>query len=211
MSLGLPDANDLGTTDRGRRPVARWAVLGLVVLVVAGVGAAVAAGLRSDGGVATVFQPQLSTPPGLGPAVEEVPEDLLPGPLLPLGPGPEVDLSAYEGRPLLVNFWATWCGPCVEEMPVLRDTERRLGEEVAFIGINVQDNEEAALEFLSGLDVTYDQARDPMAEYFTAIGGFGMPTTLLVDADGQITYRHTGAVEAAQLDDLLAAHLGVSP
>lgn len=68
---------------------------------------------------------------------------------------------------------------------------------MAFIGINVQDNEEAALEFLSELNITYDQARDPMAEYFTAIGGFGMPTTLLVDA--------------AQLDDLLAARLGVSP
>ena len=48
-----------------------------------------------------------------------------------------------------------------------------------------------------------------MAEYFTAVGGFGMPTTLLVDADGRIVYRHTGAIEADQLDDLLVDQLDV--
>jgi cytochrome c biogenesis protein CcmG, thiol:disulfide interchange protein DsbE len=205
VSLGPPDAP--GLVDRDRRPVTRWAVLGLLLVVVVGV--AVVAAVRSDGGVATAFQPQASTARGLGPAVEEVPVDLPAGPLPPLGPGPQVDLAAYAGRPLLVNFWATWCGPCVEEMPVLRDAERRLGDQIAFIGINVQDNEASALEFLAELDVTYDQARDPMAEYFTAVGGFGMPTTLLVDPDGRIVYRYTGAIEAAQLDALLAEHFGV--
>lgn len=94
-------------------------------------------------------------------------------------------------------------------MPLLRDTEARLGGAVAFLGVNVQDGQDGAVAFLEELDVTYDQARDPTGEYFTAAGAFGMPTTLLVDPDGGIVYRHTGAVLGDQLDDLLAEHLGV--
>ena len=125
------------------------------------------------------------------------------------GDGHTVSLTDFAGRVVLLNVWATWCGPCVEEMPVLRDAERQLGDQVVFLGINVQDAESNALDFLAELDVTYDQVRDPMAEYFTAVGGFGMPTTLLVDADGRIVYRHTGAIEADQLDDLLVDQLDV--
>ena len=197
------------TATDGRRTVVRRALLALVLLAAMLIVAGVVNGLRSEGGVTTTFQPAVTPPPGLGPAVDELPVTLPSGPLPSLGQGPEVDLSTYRGRPMLVNFWATWCGPCVEEMPVLRDAERQLGDQVVFLGINVQDAESNALDFLAELDVTYDQVRDPMAEYFTAVGGFGMPTTLLVDADGRIVYRHTGAIEADQLDDLLVDQLDV--
>lgn len=211
MSPELPAEQDPTAEADARRTLARRVGVGMMLLVVIAVGASVVAGVRADGGVATVFEPDLPPVPGLGPAVEDVPDSLPAGPLPPLGQGAEVDLPVYQGRPLLVNFWATWCGPCVEEMPVLRDAHLRLGDQMAFLGINVQDNQDSALDFLAELEVGYDQARDPMAEYFTAAGGFGMPTTLLVDQDGRIAYRHTGAVEAAQLDDLLADHLDVRP
>ncbi len=180
-----------------------------MVLVAVSVGVGVLAGLGRDGGVGAVFAEDRLLTGGLGSAGEDAPTSL-PAQVLPsLGPGADVDLSDYLGSPMLVNFWATWCGPCVTDMPVLRDTSRQLAGQVTFLGINVQDNEENALEFLQELDVTYDQARDPLAEYFTEVGGFGMPTTLLIDEAGKIVYRHTGAIEAAELRDLLTRHLDV--
>ena len=78
-------------------------------------------------------------------------------------------------------------------MPLLRDTEARLGGAVAFLGVNVQDGQDGAVAFLEELDVTYDQARDPTGEYFTAAGACGMPTTLLVDPDGGIQFMEVTA------------------
>lgn len=187
----------------------KWRLTAAVVLVAASVGVGVLVGLGRDGTVGAVFAQDRSLTGGLGSAAEDAPTRL-PAQVLPsLGPGADVDLSDYLGSPMLVNFWATWCGPCITEMPVLRDTSRQLAGQVTFLGINVQDNEENALEFLQELDVTYDQARDPLAEYFTEVGGFGMPTTLLIDEAGTIVYRHTGAIEAAELRDLLTRHLDV--
>ena len=124
--------------------------------------------------------------------------------------GGTYDPASYKGKVTVVNFWGSWCNPCRAEMPgLVKAYDDLKDEDVVFLGINVQDAESNALDFLAELDVTYDQVRDPMAEYFTAVGGFGMPTTLLVDADGRIVYRHTGAIEADQLDDLLVDQLDV--
>lgn len=186
-----------------------WSLAAVVLLVAVSVGVGVLAGVGGDGGVGSVFAADGSAAGGLGHQAEDAPTSLPMEVLPPLGPGPDVDLSDYQGAPMLVNFWATWCGPCVTEMPILRDTSRQLTGQLTFLGINVQDSEQNALAFLDELAVTYDQARDPSAEYFTGLGGFGMPTTLLIDEAGRIVYRHTGAVEAAQLRDLLAQHLDV--
>lgn len=123
--------------------------------------------------------------------------------------GPAVDLGTYRGTPLLVNFWASWCGPCIEEMPALQQVSTEVSGQVAFLGVDVQDNADNAQAFLEQVGVDYDQASDPAADFFTETGGFGMPTTLLVDAEGVIRYRHTGGVTAEQLRALLNSHLGV--
>lgn len=179
----------------------------LVALMVGGVVVDLTGGV----GVEALFapDPQPSVPTSqLQPVSGEERMPLPEGSLLPLGGAAPVDLADYRGKPLLINFWATWCVPCVTEMPILQEVSQQSRGQVTFLGVNVQDNEDKALAFLDELGVSYDQARDPAAEFFTEINGFGMPTTLLVNESGMITYRHTGAVEAQQLRDLLARHLG---
>lgn len=124
--------------------------------------------------------------------------------------GPAVDVGDYVGAPLVVNFWATWCGPCVREMPMLRDVSSELSGDVRFLGVNVQDSPTQAEEFLDEVGVRYDQAADPEGDYFRAVGGIGMPTTLLVGADGVVRYRHTGELTEQKLRALLREHLAVS-
>jgi cytochrome c biogenesis protein CcmG/thiol:disulfide interchange protein DsbE len=122
---------------------------------------------------------------------------------------PDVVLAAYRGRPLVVNLWATWCAPCVEEMPAFERVARAAGGRVAFLGVDVQDTPDKAEAFVRELGISYDLATDPRREFATRIGAFGMPTTLLVDPNGTIVYRHTGPLKVADLRRLLGEHLAV--
>ena len=126
-------------------------------------------------------------------------------------PGEVVCTTDWEGTPTVVNFWATWCGFCVEEMPDLEAASQRLGERVRFVGVDVQDNREDALAFLDETGVSYDNVADPRQQdgFYGEVGGRGMPTTLLVDADGTVVWRHTGPVTEQQVLDLVATHLGI--
>lgn len=108
-----------------------------------------------------------------------------------------------------MNFWASWCPPCVEEIPDLQQVADDLEGRVTVLGINAQDSARKAREFAAELGITFELARDPAGTYFAAVGGFGWPTTLLVDDEGFIRYRHTGPLDADQLRDLLLTHLGV--
>ena len=156
----------------------------------------------------TPFETASDDQRGLGPK-SGAQDDPLPIQTLPaFSDGDPVDLEQYVGKPLLVNFWATWCAPCVREMPMLREMSEELAGDVTFLGINVQDIPMNAEAFLDELNVEYDQATDPNGDYFKAVGGLGMPTTLLVDENGLVRYRHTGELDAEGLRELLQAHLG---
>ncbi len=129
--------------------------------------------------------------------------------LAPFADGQPVDLSAYRGQPLIVNFWATWCAPCVEEMPALQRVASDLDGRVAVLGVNVKDNPEVATKFLRTLGVSYGQASDPRGELLTGLKGFGLPTTLFVDPSGMIVYHQTGALTAEDFHALARTHLNV--
>lgn len=135
----------------------------------------------------------------------------LPAASFPTLADPEVVVctSDWEGTPTVVNFWATWCGFCLEEMPALESASERLGEDVRFVGIDRQDNRDDALAFVERTGVTYDQLSSREGEYYVALGARGMPTTLFVDEQGTIVWRHTGPLEEEQVLDLVAEHLGV--
>lgn len=123
--------------------------------------------------------------------------------------GEKVRLADYRGRPLVVNMWATWCAPCVAEMPDFAELASELGDQVAFVGVDTMDAPAAAKAFVDELGIPYDLAADPQARLFGAIGGFGMPTTLLVDSDGTIVESHTGPYDREGLRAALKEHLGV--
>lgn len=123
--------------------------------------------------------------------------------------GPDVALASYRGRPLVVNLWGTWCPPCVQEMPAFQQVATAASDKVAFLGVNVADDPDAARAFARRLGITYDLAVDAREEFVRRVGVYGMPTTLLVDPRGTIVYRHTGPLDATQLRRLLAERLAV--
>lgn len=122
--------------------------------------------------------------------------------------GQPARLEDWRGRPVVVNFWASWCPPCVAEMrDAFQPLHAELGDRVVFLGIDVQDTPAAARQVVERTGVTYELAADPDGALFTAFGGFGMPTTVLVDADGRMVAQHTGALTRADLEALIGQHL----
>ena len=142
-------------------------------------------------------------PAGLGP---ELPALVLPC----LGGGADVDLtSPPPGRPTLVNVWATWCPPCVEEVPDLVAFAERAGDRVGLVGVLTQDTARNGLEFSRQFGVTYPSVVDDDGEVFRAFRP-GPPVTLFLDADGHVVHRESGRIDSlTELEGLVAEHLGV--
>jgi cytochrome c biogenesis protein CcmG, thiol:disulfide interchange protein DsbE len=122
----------------------------------------------------------------------------------------ESSTACWLGQPLLINFWAEWCGPCRQEMPDLEAVHQALGDRVRFIGVNFEDRVPVALAFADEVGVTYELWEDPDGDWFRATGGRGAPYTLLVDAAGAVVHRHAGPVTERSLLGLLDEHLGIS-
>ena len=120
-----------------------------------------------------------------------------------LGTGPARAVDAGDGRPTVVNLWASWCAPCVREMPLLQRTAHRAGDEVRFVGIDVQDEPASAAGLLQATGVRYDQYADPDGEVRSALRAVGLPVTLVFDAQGREVARRFGEVEGSWLDDAL--------
>ena len=120
--------------------------------------------------------------------------------------GNPVSLAELRGRPVIVNFWASWCGPCVEEFPLLRDAAaRHAGEGLAVVGIVYQDRSEAADAFMARNGATWPAAMDPGDRVATAYGVIGPPETFFIGRDGTIVARQLGQFSAASLDEKIAA------
>lgn len=126
--------------------------------------------------------------------------------LLPGGPEElESLLAEVEGRPAVVNVWASWCGPCREEFPFFQELGAELGDDVAFIGVNSEDGDGAdggsADTFLDQFPLPYPSVVDPRGEYADAEGIVGLPGTVFYDAAGERTFVHQGPyTSAAQLE-----------
>lgn len=124
--------------------------------------------------------------------------------------GPDVAMEDLRGKPAIINFWATWCAPCVKEMPEFVKAADEFGDSVAFLGVDVEDQPSNAEPFVERLGVDYPLAIDPASDFHRSVGNFGMPTTLFVDADGIVRYRHTGPLDLQELRSLTREHLGVA-
>ena len=123
-------------------------------------------------------------------------------------PAERVTLAQFAGRPLVVNFWASWCVPCREEMPALQAVVDRLAGRVGFVGVNHQDGADAAADFERQVGVTYPSGRDSDGGVARAYGVLGLPTTVLVDPRGRIVARRLGEVNEAELLALLQEAFG---
>jgi cytochrome c biogenesis protein CcmG, thiol:disulfide interchange protein DsbE len=145
-----------------------------------------------------------------GPMEQFSPGEPLPDAELPhLEEGGVLATTELRGTPSVVNFWASWCTFCVDEMPDFEAVHDELAGEVRFVGVNRQDNLEKAKTLAEETGVTYDLVVDDDSSFFLAVQARGMPTTLLVDEDGAIAHRHVGPLDADQLRTLIGRHLGV--
>ena len=123
--------------------------------------------------------------------------------------GSEVDLAALRGRPVVVNFWASWCEPCVREFPLLRQaaaTHRQA--DLAVVGVLTNDRPAAAREFVRRLDATWPVAVDATATTAAAWGAIGLPHTYFIRPDGTLASHQLGELTKASLDRQLAEVLG---
>jgi cytochrome c biogenesis protein CcmG, thiol:disulfide interchange protein DsbE len=110
--------------------------------------------------------------------------------------GQPVSLASLKGRVVVVNFWASWCYPaCYEEAPALaRAWERYRDKGVAMIGVNIQDKEEPARQFLARFRHTFPNAPDPAGRVSVDYGVYGVPETFFIDRSGRVRWKHVGAV-----------------
>jgi thiol-disulfide isomerase/thioredoxin len=120
-----------------------------------------------------------------------------------------VEYTAYADRPLVINFFASWCPSCIAEMPEFERVHGLLGDRVAFLGVSQSDARGASIDLARETDITYDTAIDERGEFFRAFGGQGMPTTILVRPGGEIAEVWVGALNADALQQLVADHFGI--
>jgi thiol-disulfide isomerase/thioredoxin len=109
-----------------------------------------------------------------------------------LGPGPKVDTTALGGRPVLLNLWASWCGPCRKEMPSLQIAYTRYSSQVSFLGVDTKDDVNSANDFLAAYKVRYPQVVDDNGDLLHQVGASGLPVTIVLDAAGRSVYSHRG-------------------
>lgn len=118
--------------------------------------------------------------------------------------GVEVPLRSFQGKPMVVNLWATWCPPCRREMPVLTAAQRNQPG-IQFIFVNVGEDPATIERFLKAEQLELrNMVRDPMSALGRAVGSTALPTTLFYDARGKLVDVHLGALSAASLADKTA-------
>jgi len=123
--------------------------------------------------------------------------------LKPVGGGPPVDLAQLRGRPVIVNFWATWCVPCFEEHPVLVQAARDLGSSVQILGIVYEDEEERVDGFLRQHGQAYPSLLDLESKTAIAYGVHGVPETYFIDGKGRIVAKKEGPLTPETLTEYL--------
>lgn len=117
--------------------------------------------------------------------------------------GETVTLSDYIGRPVVLNYWATWCPPCRIEMPHLQQASEQYGGRVTFLGINQAEGEQLIRDFRDEYDLTYPLLLDPNLTAHNLYSAINLPTTVFIDADGVVREVIVGAVNTAVLQDRL--------
>ncbi len=113
--------------------------------------------------------------------------------------GAHVSLAAYAGKPVIVNFFASWCGPCRKETPLMARYYTSAHGTVRVIGVDTNDSRTAALTFTKHYGVTYPVGSDPAATTAGAFGVAGLPQTFFLNAQHKIVDRVYGAVTQAAL------------
>ncbi len=119
-----------------------------------------------------------------------------------------VSLESLRGKPVVLNFWASWCRPCAMEHPVLEWGQKRFGEQVHFVGMTFEDTRDQAREFLARHGASFTQLHDDTSRIAVEYGAAGVPETYFISADGVIVGKHIGPISRDELTARIAELLG---
>lgn len=183
-------------------PQRRWAGLVLAAILVAGallLGRGRGENVPGFGVVDQVAPNAQAAPLDTGPRVG----NLAPNFRLATADGSEILLSDLRGRPVFLNFWATWCFSCLTEMPLLQQQADRYGDSAVVLGVNVGETPETAEVFATNFEISFPLALDQGTTVAQAYEIRPMPTSFVIDANGVITAVLPGVVSRAQMDQLL--------
>ncbi len=170
---------------RPRRRRLGWWTAGAVVLTVASVAVAIATSESLEKTPGTI---KLT-----GGAKLFVLEDVRPG-------QPAVDLSKLAGKPVVLNFFGSWCPPCIRELPGFQAVSQRFKGKVAFVGVTFNDNRDGARDVLERSGVTFPAGYDPRNDVALDYGLVKMPTTVFISPEGNLVERRDGEFSEVQLE-----------
>ena len=144
----------------------------------------------------------ITSPPSKQPAPEE--EAVVPAPDFTVYDGEQnpVKLSQYSGKPIVLNFWASWCGPCQMEMPHFEQAYLDLGEDIQFLMVNMTSGREtlkSAQDFLAETGYTFPVLFDLDLDAAYTYGAYSLPMTVFIDTQGNVQDVAIGAIDEATL------------
>ncbi|MFC0629336.1 TlpA family protein disulfide reductase [Kribbella deserti] len=149
-------------------------------------------GFVSGSGVVSVLSPRKPVPELTGQTLD----------------GKKLTLSDYRGKVVVLNVWGSWCKPCRREAPLLNEASKKLGDSVAFVGINTRDkNPVPARKFVQAYGITFPSVYDSDGKLLLRFRGLispnSIPTTLVIDAEGKVAVRVLGEISVASLMDMV--------
>jgi cytochrome c biogenesis protein CcmG, thiol:disulfide interchange protein DsbE len=114
-----------------------------------------------------------------------------------------VRLEDLKGKIVVLNFWATWCGPCVQEMPIFQKYQDMYPDDLVVLGIDMQEDPRRVTDFLKNIDVRYTIVIDGPGDVGRAYNVLGLPTTFFIDQDGVARIHHIGSISESGFEDYL--------
>lgn len=119
--------------------------------------------------------------------------------------GKTLKLSDYQGKPVIINFWATWCAPCEAELPeFVQAYEQHKDQGLVILGVNAQETAEDANTFVEKYGLSYPIALDSRGEVMDLYSVRGLPTTLFIDPEGRVAVRWAGILTKPLIEEYLA-------
>ena len=123
--------------------------------------------------------------------------------------GTSITLSELQGKPVIINFWATWCGPCVKEMPAFERLKDDFGDKIGIIAVNCGDDAEKVKDFVEENGYTFPVVLDEEYSISMLYPTNSIPYTVVLDAEGKVTHISTGALDADTMYERYKEALGV--
>lgn len=176
------------------------------------IGTDLAAGDSQNGAARTVLPPVVSAPGPLGPLEAGFPLKGKPAPNFALNDseGNRVQLSDLRGKVVIINFWATWCGPCRQEFPELQKAATRQGSDVVVLALDQSESTDKVTRFRDKFNASFPILMDTTNAVFNSYGLSGIPDTIFIDRDGIVREVVAGPLSSGSFQYRIAQILGVS-